>query len=115
MAECFVYITLPGETTPVTAGRYAIVSRPDDPPVGKFIYGKSYLARANAVDIDPAQLLRRAREYTTAKLNGNFGALRDATPDAWGRRLIEKRLNNASPSELDYLLNSPDDRAGAGR
>jgi serine/threonine-protein kinase HipA len=112
-SECYVYITLPGETNAVTAGKYAIVSRPGDPAVGKFVYGKRYLDLPNAVDLDPTQLLRRLGEYASARLNGNFGALRDASPDSWGRRLIEKRLGVDVLSELDYLLNSPDDRAGA--
>lgn len=43
----------------------------------------------------------------------SFGALRDASPDSWGRRVIQRHLGRAQPSELDYLLNSPDDRAGA--
>jgi serine/threonine-protein kinase HipA len=41
-----------------------------------------------------------------------FGALRDAGPDFWGRRLIERHLGGQL-GELDYLLHSPDDRAGA--
>jgi serine/threonine-protein kinase HipA len=40
-------------------------------------------------------------------------ALRDAGPDTWGRRIIEKRAGQARLGELDYLLESPDDRAGA--
>jgi nucleotide-binding universal stress UspA family protein len=55
---------------------------------------------------------RRATIITT-KLRGNFGALRDSSPDAWGRKLIEKRLGNVEPTEIQHLLNSPDDRAGA--
>jgi serine/threonine-protein kinase HipA len=39
--------------------------------------------------------------------------LRDAAPDHWGRRVIERYLGKASLGELDYLLHSPDDRAGA--
>jgi len=42
-----------------------------------------------------------------------FGALRDAGPDSWGRRVIEKHAGVAKFGELDYLLESPDDRAGA--
>jgi serine/threonine-protein kinase HipA len=42
-----------------------------------------------------------------------FGALRDASPDYWGRRVIEKHAGKVNLTELDYLLNSPDDRAGA--
>ena len=53
------------------------------------------------------------RRLQTVRLNGIFGALRDASPDAWGRRIIEKRLGRADLTELDYLLHSPEDRAGA--
>ena len=46
-------------------------------------------------------------------LGGVFGALRDASPDYWGRRVIQRHLGKAQPSEMEYLLFSPDDRAGA--
>ncbi|MGF6312507.1 serine/threonine-protein kinase HipA [Bradyrhizobium sp. i1.8.4] len=39
--------------------------------------------------------------------------MRDAGPDYWGRRVIEKRAGVPQLGELDYLLNSADDRAGA--
>jgi serine/threonine-protein kinase HipA len=42
-----------------------------------------------------------------------FGALRDSGPDYCGRRVIEKRAGIPQLGELDYLLNSADDRAGA--
>lgn len=42
-----------------------------------------------------------------------FGALRDPSPDYWGRRIIEKRAGKPQLDELDYLLETPDDRAGA--
>lgn len=37
-------------------------------------------------------------------LNGLFGALRDAGPDYWGRRVIERHAGKAQLGELDYLL-----------
>jgi serine/threonine-protein kinase HipA len=46
-------------------------------------------------------------------MGGMFGAIRDAAPDHWGRSVIERQLRQANPSELQYLLHSPDDRAGA--
>jgi serine/threonine-protein kinase HipA len=46
-------------------------------------------------------------------MGGVFGALRDASPDYWGRRIIQRHLGKAQPSEMEYLLYSPDDRAGA--
>jgi serine/threonine-protein kinase HipA len=46
-------------------------------------------------------------------LKGLFGVLRDASPDYWGRRIIEKRAGVTQLDEIDYLLTSADDRAGA--
>ena len=82
-------------------------------PFGKFIYGKSYRANPAAVPIDPIELKLTDTTYETRRLKGLFGALRDASPDYWGRRVIEKHTKSAALSELDYLLHSPDDRAGA--
>jgi len=65
------------------------------------------------VEIDPYNLPLAAREYTTAKLRGVFGALRDGAPDAWGRHVIERFSGRPDLDEVDYLLQSPEDRAGA--
>ena len=111
--ECYVYITLPGETESVTAGRFELTKDRRGDAVGRFVYGKSYLARANAVAIDPIELKLSGNTYETTRLHGLFGALRDAGPDHWGRRVIEKHAGVAQLGELDYLLNSADDRAGA--
>ncbi len=111
--ECFVYITLPGETEPVTAGRFALSVDRRGVPEGRFVYGRSYLERPNAVALDPVELKLTPRTYATASMGGVFGALRDASPDYWGRRVIQRHLGKAQPSEMDYLLYSPDDRAGA--
>ena len=111
--ECFVYITLPGETESVTAGRFELTKDRRGNALGRFVYGKSYLARGNAVAIDPIELKLSGDTYETARLNGVFGALRDAGPDYWGRRVIEKHAGATQLGELDYLLNSADDRAGA--
>ncbi len=111
--ECFVYITLPGETEPVTAGRFALSVDRRGVPEGRFVYGRSYLERPNAMALDPVELKLAPRTYATASMGGVFGALRDASPDYWGRRVIRRHLGKAQPSEMDYLLYSPDDRAGA--
>jgi serine/threonine-protein kinase HipA len=111
--ECYVYIALPGETESVTAGRFELTKDRRGDALGRFVYGKSYLARADAVAIDPIELKLSGNTYETARLNGLFGALRDAGPDHWGRRVIEKHAGVAQLGELDYMLNSADDRAGA--
>jgi serine/threonine-protein kinase HipA len=112
-SECFVYITLPGETEPVAAGRYALAPNRRGLLEGRFVYGRSYLSRPNAVALDPVELRLAPRTYSTVSLGGVFGALRDASPDHWGRRVIQRHLATAQPGEMDYLLHSPDDRAGA--
>lgn len=111
--ECFVYITLPGETDFVVAGRFALTTDRHGAASGKFVYGRSYLARANAVSLDPLALKLGTKTYETRLLKGVFGALRDASPDYWGRRIIEKYSGQTELGEIDYLLHSPDDRAGA--
>lgn len=111
--ECFVYIVLPGDTEFVTAGRFVRSVDRHGGATGRFVYGKSYLARENAVPIDPITLKLSAKTYETRLLKGVFGALRDASPDHWGRRIIERHFGSPRPDELDYLLHSPDDRAGA--
>lgn len=112
-SECYVYITLPNEIKAVTAGRFVLDNDYRGLSVGRFVYGKKYLSLTNAVEIDPVELHLSERVYETTLLHGVFGALRDAGPDYWGRRIIEKYTQKTNLDELDYLLYSPDDRAGA--
>jgi serine/threonine-protein kinase HipA len=112
-SEVFVYLTLPEETAPTTAGRFELTTNAGGVSVGRFVYGRRYLQRADAVPIDPIELKLEERTFQTARLHGMFGAIRDASPDYWGRRVIEKHAGKVNLTELDYILNSPDDRAGA--
>ena len=111
--ECYVYITLPGAVSPVTAGRFVLDQTRVGVPFGRFVYGRSYLGNAHAVEIDPVELKLSRHTYETVQLRGVFGALRDAGPDHWGRRVIDKHAARTGLGEMDYLLESPDDRAGA--
>ena len=111
--ECYVYITLPGETEAVTAGRFSLTADAHGTAIGQFVYGRSYLERSDSVPIDPVELKLAKRTYQTTSMKGVFGALRDAGPDYWGRQIIERHIGKTEPGELDYLLYAPDDRAGA--
>src|SRR4029077_17268844 len=111
--ECFVYITLPSATSAITAGRFVLEQNQKGDPLGRFVYGRSYLNNPEAVPTDPVELHLSEKTYETVQLNGVFGALRDAGPDYWGRLVIEKHAGKAQLGEWDYLLESPDDRAGA--
>ena len=112
-SECFVYITLPGETEPVTAAKFTLSRDRAGNAAGRFRYGRSYLARDDCVPLDPVELKLGTRTHGTTALRGVPGALRDAGPDNWGRRVIERRVGKPDLGEIDYLLYSPDDRAGA--
>jgi len=83
-SECFVYLMLPGVQEFVTAGRFVLREDRSGLPLGRFVYGRNYLARTDAVPIDPIELTLAERTYETMRLRGVFGALRDASPDHWG-------------------------------
>ena len=110
--ECFVYIVLPDATEFVTAGRFRWMDEGDG-GVGRFVYGRAYRERADAVELDPVELRLSDRVYETARMDGVFGAIRDSMPDFWGRRLIQRNAGLAELAEFDYLMLGPDDRAGA--
>lgn len=108
----YVYVQLPGSLEPVAAAYYKH-STENGVGVGTFGYGQRYRTRGDAVPLDPFELPLSDHPETTTKLNGIFGALRDALPDAWGRRVIEREVGRVGLDEPFLLLHSPDDRAGA--
>ena len=57
--ECYVYIVPPGATEFVTAGRFRVSPTPAGEPVGEFVYGRRYLERNDAVELDPVELRLR--------------------------------------------------------
>lgn len=110
--RAYVYLQLPQSLEVVTTGFYEL-DFPQGVPTGSFVYNPAYLQRADAVPLDPYELPLAPRRMQTVKLKGIFGPLRDASPDAWGRRIIEKHTGRTDLTEVDYLLHSPEDRAGA--
>lgn len=109
--QCYVYIVLPGETRFVTAGRFQ-TSNVDGVAIGGFVYRRAYRERTDAVELDPVELHLVAGLFETARMDGFFGVIRDAMPDYWGRLALE-RQRGGPLEEFDYLLQGPDDRAGA--
>ncbi len=77
-----------------------------------FRYGKRYLERKNAISIDPVQLPLEDRSFETPEGFALFNGIRDAGPDKWGRYLLDKKFSRTL-SELDYILQSSEDRVGA--
>jgi serine/threonine-protein kinase HipA len=112
--QAYVYIQLPGTLNGVPAALLKVEKLRDGTSVGRFRYGDRYLERKEAVEFDPFQLPLGSNVYEFTKLKGIPGAVRDASPDAWGRRVIEHKLQRgpADLGEIDYLLNGPQDGAG---
>jgi serine/threonine-protein kinase HipA len=86
-----------------------------------FAYGLRYLERPGALEVDPVSLSLQDKSAVHGKAlfpPNNllmFGGIRDAAPDAWGRRVIESRLKvpaNSLP-ESAYLLHAGSQRVGA--
>ncbi|WP_427914115.1 type II toxin-antitoxin system HipA family toxin [Ramlibacter sp. MMS24-I3-19] len=111
---CYAFIQLPGTFEWVPCGVLAVSEVGRDSYRGVFRYGRTYLDRKDAPSLDPYNLPLSGRPQEFTKLKGIPGALRDASPDAWGRRVIQAKLAlpEADVSEIDYLLNGPDDGAG---
>ncbi len=113
--EAYVWIWLPQETTAVVAGKLTL-----DGSVLQFNYGKSYLDRSNAIALYDRELPLKAGLQSPLKGLSLAGCLRDAAPDAWGRRVILNRkfgikgsaVDTAQLDELTYLLESGSDRIG---
>ncbi|PKL94559.1 MAG: type II toxin-antitoxin system HipA family toxin, partial [Gammaproteobacteria bacterium HGW-Gammaproteobacteria-8] len=119
MSERIVFMHLPGETDAVPAGRLTLIEQGLQVQASRFAYGRRYLQRANAVPVDPVALALADGGGDAGLVPPDglalFGALRDATPDAWGRRVIENRLRappNGLP-ESTYLDHAGPHRAGA--
>ena len=113
--EIYVYLQLPDTLETVPAALLRVETLPDGTQIGRFRYGDRYLERHDAVALDPFQLPLDKTVYEFTRLKGIPGAVRDAAPDAWGRRVIEHQLarSAADLGELDYLLHGPQDGAGA--
>ena len=106
--NAFVWVWLPGAAEPVVAGKLI-----DSGPVVTFAYGRSYLARSDAVALYLPELPLRRGEI--APRSGEIAScVADAAPDDWGRRAIELRRNvgHSDLSIVEYLLESGSDRIG---
>ncbi len=114
--EAYVWIWLPDATAPVVAGR---IARDGEQLI--FNYGRSYLDRNDRIPIYEPELPLRSGAIAPEVGLSMAGCLRDASPDAWGRRVILHRtfgrkgrdVDTTVLDELAYLLESASDRTGA--
>lgn len=115
-SEAFVWVWLPGAAEPVVAGKLTV-----DGEQLVFTYGKSYLARKNAIPLYSPELSLQPGLIPLLPGLRMPACIRDGSPDAWGRRvIINRKLGTkgakADPAQLDeltYLLESGSDRIGA--
>lgn len=113
--EAYLWLYLPGETEPVVCGVVAF-----DGQDHVFRYAKSYLQRDNAIPLAPPNgtlgALTGEEQILDDELNS---AIRDASPDAWGRNIMLREHANAPGKsdnelgEIDFLLRAGPDRIGA--
>ena len=117
--KLFVFIYLDTEWVP--CGQLTMSEDGTKLSASTFAYGLRYLQRPGALEVDPVALSLRDLSLVrgTALFPPNnlplFGGIRDAAPDAWGRRVIESRLKvpaNSLP-ESSYLLHAGSQRVGA--
>ena len=111
---CYVYIQLPGTMQTVPCASLKVRAVGAGAFEGTFTYGKRYLERPEVVALDPFHLPLSTRPQKFTKLKGIPGSVRDASADAWGRRVIQAKLQRpeADIQEVEYLLSGPDDGAG---
>lgn len=112
----FVWVWLPDRVEPVVAGR---IDRDGGGYV--FTYGRSYLERTDAISLYAPELPLRTGIQRPAPGLMIASCLRDAAPDAWGRRVIINKKLGATRRDIDvtqldeltYMLESGSDRIGA--
>jgi serine/threonine-protein kinase HipA len=63
------------------------------------------------VALDPIMLPLQEKLFTTTALRGQFGAILDAAPDQWGRRIIDRE--HGAQDDFEYLLLAKGDQVGA--
>lgn len=92
-----VWAWLPGSDSPTYAADLVVERTP------RFVYSRDYLAREDALPLDPVELrlVRNARGSAIAAADGLPGVIRDAKPAGYGAdRLIAHAGKDLSPLEL---------------
>lgn len=110
---CYVWKWLRGSTEPVPAGIIQI----DESGEMSFRYGNKYLQRPDREPIYAEELPLVGEQLSAGDLGlKNFSSIRDAAPDAWGRRVIHSKLDldlDQFLDEMTYMMNSSSDRIGS--
>jgi serine/threonine-protein kinase HipA len=111
--ECFVYLQLPNSFETITIGKFKWKKAGANSEVGTFVYGQSYLKNPKKIALDPFNLPLEERVFEITLNEGVHGPIRDASPDSWGRYVIQKNTPPDQHDPMGYLLNSAGDRIGS--
>ena len=103
--KCFVFIYLPGQILAVPAGELTMTDSSTT-----FVYGRRYLQNPARLPVDP--LLLPLRQHPFLLDANRLGAIRDATPDFWGRLVFGYGKQGEVFHEMDYLLDENACRVG---
>ena len=108
----FVFARIGG--TPHPVGRYEFAATESGRPAAQFRYARSWLRNDGGVSfpLDPINLPLQEGPFTAPQRAGLFGPLADATPDVWGRRVIQSERPGGMMSPPQWLLATSDDRVG---
>lgn len=106
--QAYVWIWLPNQPEPMVAGQITKQGQ-----LHHFTYSRRYRDYQHAIALSPLELPLKSGTFTPQGLNTLASCLRDASPDAWGRRVLHYQYPQLVADELDYLLLSGSDRIGA--
>lgn len=113
ISEAYVTLVLPGQIAATVVGRLRIEQTGRDIQAS-FVYGQRYCQNPKAIPLDPLRLpLDSNRRYDAPGLWGLLGIFRDASPDYWGRMVMERATKVPELPEMEYLLRSGPTRTGA--
>jgi len=111
-SDAWVHVRLPDGASKLV-GRYRTIRPARSVPYGEFGYVKTWIEGSGSFPLDPDNLPLKKGTFITKKRALLPGALADATPDRWGRRIIE--VSDPSPTirtAADWLLASDEGRVG---
>jgi serine/threonine-protein kinase HipA len=102
-----VYSDLDGG--PVWVGTLDLENSPSEVSaavLANFSYAPHYLESAGALPLDPLNMPLRDHGFRTTSRFHLLGALFDAAPDAWGRRVIRASGDSVTVSERDVFVHA---------
>lgn len=106
LIETPLYVYKAGKDAPVLIGQLSFIADTQSEFLAQFSYDESYIGRPDAFAIDPLNMPLAAptKAYSTTNRYHVLGALFDAAPDAWGRKVISANVGVSNASEKTVLL-----------